>query len=220
MSPLFSPARDTLIRLHRPAGMLPAELAALVNAEAGPLVTTRQITERARTLHAGRPAEWQHTAGKLAGPWDDARIAALKVLWVEGLSAAEIGRRLGTPQCRISAHAVQCKVSRLGLLPRPSPIRPRALRKDRPPPLNARAPGRPVAQSRKGAPAWGALPTGMGMVAAKVEAPAAKLSAVRTCQWILTDRKPWQFCPKHAILDKSWCPEHYLVVFQQPRVRP
>ena len=50
--------------------------------------------------------------------WSDDIISRLRVLWVEGLSTAEIGRRLN-----VSKNAVVGKAHRLNLPPRPSPIR-------------------------------------------------------------------------------------------------
>ena len=50
--------------------------------------------------------------------WNDETIARLRLLWDEGLSTAEIGRRLG-----VSKNAVVGKAHRMMLPPRPSPIR-------------------------------------------------------------------------------------------------
>jgi GcrA cell cycle regulator len=50
--------------------------------------------------------------------WNDERIAELRKLWDEGLSASIIGERLG-----ISKNAVVGKAHRLKLPPRPSPIK-------------------------------------------------------------------------------------------------
>jgi len=50
--------------------------------------------------------------------WTQERIESLGVLWVEGLSTAEIGRRLG-----VSKNAVVGKAHRLSLTPRPSPVK-------------------------------------------------------------------------------------------------
>ena len=50
--------------------------------------------------------------------WTEALIAALRRLWAEGHSTAEIGRRMG-----ITKNAVVGKAHRLMLAPRPSPIR-------------------------------------------------------------------------------------------------
>lgn len=52
--------------------------------------------------------------------WPEARVAQLRALWVEGLSTAQIGRRMG-----LSKNSVVGKVGRLGLPGRASPIKPR-----------------------------------------------------------------------------------------------
>jgi GcrA cell cycle regulator len=50
--------------------------------------------------------------------WTQERIDALAQLWVQGLSTAEIGRRLG-----VTKNAVVGKAHRLSLAPRPSPVK-------------------------------------------------------------------------------------------------
>src|SRR5436305_8979298 len=50
--------------------------------------------------------------------WSDDVISQLRGLWAEGLSTAEIGRRLG-----VSKNAIVGKAHRLDLPARPSPIR-------------------------------------------------------------------------------------------------
>ncbi|MBW8271055.1 GcrA family cell cycle regulator, partial [Caldovatus aquaticus] len=50
--------------------------------------------------------------------WSVEAIETLRALWAEGLSTAEIGRRMG-----VSKNAVVGKAHRLNLPPRPSPIR-------------------------------------------------------------------------------------------------
>ncbi|GBR67200.1 GcrA family cell cycle regulator [Gluconobacter kanchanaburiensis] len=77
--------------------------------------------------------------------WTDETIARLRDLWSQGLSTAEIGRQLS-----ITKNAVVGKAHRLGLPPRPSPIRNRkagegdAVTTDAPPrrksPSRAKAP--------------------------------------------------------------------------------
>src|SRR5258708_8519275 len=53
------------------------------------------------------------------GGWiTDDSLAELKILWAEGFSTAEIGRRLGC-----SKNSIVGKAIRMGLDPRPSPIR-------------------------------------------------------------------------------------------------
>lgn len=57
----------------------------------------------------------------MAMEWTDELIAKLRELWGQGLSTAEIGRQLS-----ITKNAVVGKAHRLGLPPRPSPIRNKA----------------------------------------------------------------------------------------------
>jgi GcrA cell cycle regulator len=50
--------------------------------------------------------------------WNEESIARLRAFWAEGLSTAEIGRRMG-----VSKNAIVGKAHRLNLAARPSPIR-------------------------------------------------------------------------------------------------
>ncbi|HYZ21769.1 MAG TPA: GcrA family cell cycle regulator, partial [Rhodopila sp.] len=67
--------------------------------------------------------------------WDEETIRLLRELWAEGLSTAEIGRRLG-----VSKNAIVGKAHRLDLDARPSPIR-------RDPPRLVSAAEKPAAES-------------------------------------------------------------------------
>ncbi|MGI4744802.1 MAG: GcrA family cell cycle regulator [Janthinobacterium lividum] len=67
--------------------------------------------------------------------WNDESISRLRSLWQEGLSTAEIGRRM-----QITKNAVVGKAHRLILSPRPSPIRKGLEAAD-----GSEQPGRPVA---------------------------------------------------------------------------
>jgi GcrA cell cycle regulator len=49
----------------------------------------------------------------MEGTWTQERIEQLKLLWDEGVTTAEIGRRIG-----VSKNAVIGKVHRIGLVPR------------------------------------------------------------------------------------------------------
>ena len=55
--------------------------------------------------------------------WNDERTAALKQMWLEGMSASQVARQLGG----VSRNAVIGKVHRLGLNSREVPSRPRSL---------------------------------------------------------------------------------------------
>ena len=53
--------------------------------------------------------------------WTDERVAALKKLWLDGLSASQIAKQLGG----VTRNAVIGKVHRLGLSGRAAPSQPR-----------------------------------------------------------------------------------------------
>lgn len=107
--------------------------------------------------------------------WTDETIARLKELWAEGLSTAEIGRRLS-----ITKNAVVGKAHRLSLPPRPSPIRRSDKSKTATPESPAKpAPAAPPAAKEK-APQPAAEPvadTKPVAVVAPVEAPAPPKAA-------------------------------------------
>jgi GcrA cell cycle regulator len=54
-----------------------------------------------------------------AGTWTPERIEQLTLLWDEGVTTAEIGRRIG-----VTKNAVIGKVHRIGLVPRVITVRP------------------------------------------------------------------------------------------------
>jgi GcrA cell cycle regulator len=70
--------------------------------------------------------------------WNDDRVATLRKLWAEGLSASQIAKQLGG----VTRNAVIGKVHRLGLAGRATPSRPakRPVRAARPRTLGAIAP--------------------------------------------------------------------------------
>ena len=65
--------------------------------------------------------------------WTEETVARLRAFWRAGFSTAEIGRRMGT-----SKNAVVGKAHRLGLPPRPSPIRAKGTGSTPRPPAPAR----------------------------------------------------------------------------------
>jgi GcrA cell cycle regulator len=70
--------------------------------------------------------------------WSEERVALLRKLWTEGLSASQIAKQLGG----VTRNAVIGKVHRLGLAGRATPSRPakRPIRAARPRPLGPIAP--------------------------------------------------------------------------------
>lgn len=69
------------------------------------------------------PSQWathpspKVRVGKVDTPWTPGLVLRLRALWLDGLSTAEIGRRLG-----ISKNAVIAKAGRIDLPARGSPI--------------------------------------------------------------------------------------------------
>ncbi len=94
----------------------------------------RDLGQSARTAESGMTS---HRSGE-SPTWNDERIAQLKQLWEQGLSASSIGRVLG-----VTKNAVVGKAHRLKLSSRPSPIR----KSSKPPVRRATALARPTLPS-------------------------------------------------------------------------
>jgi len=143
--------------------------------------------------------------------WTEEMIAHLRALWDEGLSTAEIGRRMN-----LSKNAIVGKAHRLGLPPRPSPIRVqgsgsrpgerRQIRKDGPslPPLrsvaDATAPSRPPTPALAPAPAP-AMPVAPVFVRRVSRDP---------CCWPIGEpgTRSYRTCDAPANPGKPYCAEH------------
>ncbi|GAB0115044.1 GcrA family cell cycle regulator [Acidisoma sp. C75] len=167
--------------------------------------------------------------------WNEAIIAELKSLWDQGLSTAEIGRRLG-----ISKNAVVGKAHRLDLAGRPSPIR----RAERPvgtaapaarmtgptlaplPSAAVAAAEAPAAETASAAPAVElpvarpakAAPATARRLAAVAPSPVARVSA---CCWPMGEPgKPgFHFCDAAAVAGKPYCAEHAQLAYVKIRDR-
>lgn len=163
--------------------------------------------------------------------WNDETIARLRELWAEGLSTAEIGRRMS-----VSKNAVVGKAHRLNLPARPSPIRrdgagvvarpPAARRVTGPtlPPLSAAAIPAPVA-------AVAAAPAPVARQPARPAAAAPRPVAVRavpyspgrlsTCCWPIGEpgTKSFRFCDSDATQGKPYCGEHAALAYVRVRDR-
>jgi GcrA cell cycle regulator len=171
--------------------------------------------------------------------WNDETIVRLRTLWNEGLSTAEIGRRMG-----VSKNAVVGKAHRLGLPARPSPIRrdasgtasPRPAAPRRvvgptlpplaatlPPPDDMRAEPRPsakpsVAEPRVAVPAAAAAP---GAAATPVRAVAPRPTRMVACCWPIGEpgTKSFRFCDEGALPGKPYCGEHAQLAYVKVRDR-
>jgi GcrA cell cycle regulator len=157
--------------------------------------------------------------------WNDEAIARLRVLWDEGHSTAEIGRRMA-----VSKNAVVGKAHRLNLPARPSPIR-----RD----VSGATPARQPAPRRVTGPTLPPLPAAVEAVRAVVVAPvavapapapmrapmlrpvAAPRSRSVSCCWPIGEpgTKSFRFCDADATHNKPYCSEHAQLAYVKVRDR-
>jgi GcrA cell cycle regulator len=169
--------------------------------------------------------------------WNDEAIVRLRSLWNEGLSTAEIGRRMG-----VSKNAVVGKAHRLGLPARPSPIRrdgsgastprpaaPRRVVGPTLPPLAASLPTadevrtelRTEARSaaRAAAAEHAAAPVASAAPPVRVVPP--RSSRLAACCWPIGEpgTKSFRFCDHDALTGKPYCAEHAQLAYVKVRDR-
>jgi len=170
--------------------------------------------------------------------WAEETIMRLRLLWDEGHSTAEIGRRLG-----VSKNAVVGKAHRLDLPARPSPIR-----RDGSGPKPRRSTPRPVAGptlpplSSTG-PLLGSIASTPGTMAARSipglnpgikvtprplpAAPRVQVAAPRpygrviTCCWPIGEpgTRSFRFCDAESVPGKPYCSEHAQLAYVKVRDR-
>jgi GcrA cell cycle regulator len=142
--------------------------------------------------------------------WTDDIIAKLRILWAEGLSTAEIGRRLN-----ISKNAVVGKAHRLNLPPRPSPIR-RSEAGDATP----RAPQPKRTQGPTLPPLTAALAPPMPPLRALMPTQKTTPRATPCCWPIGEPGKPsFHFCNAAAAPNKPYCESHAAIAYVRVRDR-
>jgi len=173
--------------------------------------------------------------------WNDETIVRLRALWNEGLSTAEIGRRMG-----VSKNAVVGKAHRLGLPARPSPIRRDGIGASTPrppaprravgptlPPLGASLPAEELktdlaAELRVAAPVAVKLPPVERAAPAQPAAAAPSVRAVpprssrsAACCWPIGEpgTKSFRFCDDEAMAGKPYCGEHAQLAYVKVRDR-
>jgi GcrA cell cycle regulator len=155
--------------------------------------------------------------------WTEETIARLRELWAEGLSTAEIGRRMG-----ISKNAVVGKAHRLNLTARPSPIRRDGEGSAHRPALPRRATGPtlpPLANTTPAVPAPAASQPAQPRAEPAKPAPVRALPAytprAQTCCWPLGEpgTRSFRFCDATAIPGKPYCTEHAAIAYVKVRDR-
>jgi GcrA cell cycle regulator len=164
--------------------------------------------------------------------WADETIVRLRALWDEGLSTAEIGRRLG-----VSKNAVVGKAHRLDLPARPSPIRrdgnstgvprrttPRRIAGPTLPPLSSAGPPHgPVAASisTPTITAVIAKPAPLPPPTRVVPPPPRPYGRIVTCCWPLGEpgTRSFRFCDDASEPGKPYCSEHVKLAYVKVRDR-
>ena len=134
--------------------------------------------------------------------WTREQDAQLRVLWDEGHSVIQIGKRIG-----VSNNAVTNRVKRIGLTPRPSPIKRAG---------GGLSPIKPAIEriDARGKPAM-TLPARLPPSAHYV--PPAIVPA-RDCQWNEGDGRPWRFCGEPVRnIGCPYCARHAARAFQSTR---
>jgi len=159
--------------------------------------------------------------------WNEETIARLRALWAEGLSTAEIGRRMA-----ISKNAVVGKAHRLNLPARPSPIRregasgaprpvtPRRVTGPTLPPLSAAPPPAPMAASHPPTPAPAAV-AAPRVVASRPASTTFRAIRPQACCWPIGEpgTKSFRFCDSEATPGKPYCTEHAALAYVKVRDR-
>lgn len=143
------------------------------------------------------------------GGWSDDRVASLKKLWLEGLSASQIAKQLGG----VTRNAVIGKVHRLGLSGRAAPAAPqrtvfKAPRPPRPTMATPHAPRRAEAAVHQPVP----LP------ALREEPGTATVLTLgaHMCKWPIGDPSTddFSFCGARTSQDGPYCQAHARVAYQ------
>ena len=147
--------------------------------------------------------------------WNEETIARLRALWAEGLSTAEIGRRLN-----VSKNAVVGKAHRLNLSARPSPIRrmPSGAAPVRRPAVHAPVqPARTVAAE----PSHAAEPPPAPAPRAVLRPVPPATGRVTACCWPIGEpgTRQFRFCDEPSAPGRPYCQEHVAVAYVKVRDR-
>jgi GcrA cell cycle regulator len=159
--------------------------------------------------------------------WSEDTIQNLRTLWAEGLSTAEIGRRLG-----ISKNAVVGKAHRLDLPARPSPIRrggPGSPSPRRAAPRRLAGPTLPPLSSTQVLPAMAhaalmaARPRPVPAPPPRVQAPPPPRPYGRlvACCWPIGEpgTREFRFCDAQSEPGKPYCEGHARLAYVKVRDR-
>ncbi|MBR46224.1 MAG: hypothetical protein CMM31_07055 [Rhodospirillaceae bacterium] len=136
--------------------------------------------------------------------WTPELIAEVTRLWGEGLTTAEIGKQVG-----VTKNAVVGKAHRLGLPPRPSPIR-----------RNGSGGGGSTGRSAGGSGNSGTrAPRPVAKAPVKPVRHLALSTSGARCKWPFghPGEADFHFCGSLALVNKPYCPEHYQMAYLPAR---
>ena len=164
--------------------------------------------------------------------WTDKMVEDLRVMWKQGLTTGEIGKRLG-----VSKNSIVGKVHRLQLDARPSPIKKKEEKAAEPVAQKAKCPAKETS-SCKAKTKSKAEDTVKNVesdeIIGKTFAPTATCSAKsydgnakltdldnHTCRWPLGDPKDdnFHFCGKKVRTGQTYCEEHSALAYVKPNVK-
>jgi GcrA cell cycle regulator len=147
--------------------------------------------------------------------WTDERVATLKKLWLEGLSASQIAKQLGG----VTRNAVIGKVHRLGLSGRAAPSQPSRTT------FKAPRPPRPVSQPvprRVEAVQHAPAPQPRPIVYDESPGSATVLTlGAHMCKWPIGDPSAdsFTFCGRRNDGDGPYCVQHASVAYQPQQAK-
>ena len=135
--------------------------------------------------------------------WTEKMVEDLRQMWIEGLTANEIAKKLG-----VSKNSIVGKVHRLCLTARPSPIK----KKDEAAPEKDVAPTQEVLPVREIKPIKGAAASITANAEGKVRL--VDLDS-HTCRWPLGDPRDedFSFCGKKVRSGQTYCDEHAVMAY-------
>ncbi len=157
--------------------------------------------------------------------WTDKMVEDLKIMWKQGLTTGEIGKRLG-----VSKNSIVGKVHRLQLDARPSPIRKKDEETSEATVENntEKTPTAKLKAERKSSRDEGktdvvATPANTGFRPTPAKNAASgdvKLTDLdnHTCRWPIGDPKDenFRFCGRKVRVGQTYCEEHAALAYVKP----
>ena len=143
--------------------------------------------------------------------WTSNAIDLLRALWAEGLSTAEIGRRMG-----VTKNAIVGKAHRLDLPARPSPIRKQDAVGGAPATPRRKPAAREASQAgRRADPAAALAAAPPAPAAVAAVHPFPRPPSLRSCCWPIGEpgTRDFRFCSAEADPGKPYCAAHVAVAY-------